>query len=387
MAGFDADRVVAKTVAALTTTAIREQWARALLKHGDVLPFLLPYVVPGALIAGAATGELWLFRSVSWIWVTVALLDHVVPPKRSHGEDPRGDAALSQSPLWRLVILGWVPVQVAVIAAGLIVSAQSTVGVRDLLLITVSIGIANGMLCIPVAHELMHRHGRLDHGAADVLMLSVSYPHFCIEHVHGHHRNVATPADPATARFGETFYRFYHRTLAGSVASAWRIERERLRRRGLPRWSSANRMLRYGLSLAAIYSLIALGFGAIGVAFFAAQSVIAFSTLEMINYVEHYGLTRREVTRGRYEPVRPWHSWDSPYRVSNWMLFNLGRHADHHCHTNKGYADLQDLPEAPQLPTGYFGLFLLPLCPPLWRRVMHPRVHAWRRIDGARRIT
>ena len=144
-------------------------------------------------------------------------------------------------------------------------------------------------------------------------------------------------------------------------------------------------MLRYAASLAAVYALIGIGFGSIGVAFFAVQSVIAFSTLEMINYVEHYGLSRRELTPGQFEPVRPCHSWDSAHRFSNWMSFNLGRHADHHCHASKPYQDLHGEYDAPQLPTGYFGLFLLPLCPPLWRWVMDARVLAWRHSNEARR--
>lgn len=350
--------------------------------HAAVAPFLLPYVVPIAMVTGVATGQLWLFRCVGWIWVAVVALDLAVPRSHLSSHQTR---ALSRSTLWRLAIRGWVPVQLAVVGGGLFVATWDTATVRELLLVTVSIGIANGMLCMPVAHELMHGRGRFDRAAADVLMLSVSYPHFCIEHVHGHHRRVATAADPATARLGENFYDFYRRTLAGSVQSAWRIERARLRRRRLPAWGPANRMLRYAVFLATIYALIALGFGWIGVAFFGVQSVIAFSTLEMINYVEHYGLVRREIAVGRFEPVQPWHSWDSAHRVSNWMFFNLGRHADHHCHAHKQYQTLLGQREAPQLPTGYFGMFLLPLFPPLWRRVMDARVHKWRQIDHLRR--
>jgi alkane 1-monooxygenase len=355
------------------------------IRHAAAAPFLLPYVVPIAMVMGVATGQLWLFRCVGWIWVAVVALDLALPPDASDSSSPQ--THLSQSPLWRLAIRGWVPAQLAVIGGGLLVTTWDATTARELLLVTVAIGLANGMLCIPVAHELMHGHARCDRAAAEALMLSVSYPHFCIEHVEGHHRRVATAADPATARLGESFYQFYRRTLAGSVQSAWQIERARLRRRRLPAWGPANRMLRYALSLATLYTLIALGFGWIGVAFFAVQSVIAFSTLEMINYVEHYGLARREVAPGRYEPVRPWHSWDSAHRVSNWMVFNLGRHADHHCHPHKRYVDLLGQREAPQLPTGYFGMFLLPLCPPLWRHVMDARMPGCWRMDSSRRTT
>jgi alkane 1-monooxygenase len=353
--------------------------------HASAAPFLLPYVVPIAMIAGVASGQLWLFRAVGWMWIAVVALDFLVPPDRSplSSGQPR---ILSRSLLWRVAVRAWLPVQVAVIGGGLLVSTWDTATLRELLLVTASIGIANGMLCIPVAHELMHGQGSFDRAAADVLMLSVSYPHFCIEHVHGHHRRVATAADPATARLGETFYAFYRRTLIGSVQSAWQIERARLRRGQRPAWGPDNRMLRYAVFLATLYAFIAVGVGWMGAAFFGVQSVIAFSTLEMINYVQHYGLVRRQLAPGRFERVHPWHSWDSAHRVSNWMLFNLGRHADHHCHAHKLYPELLGQSEAPQLPAGYFGMFLLPLCPPLWRRVMDARVHAWRHINHARRM-
>jgi alkane 1-monooxygenase len=347
-------------------------------------PFLLPYVVPLAMLAGAATGRLWLFRAVAWVWLAVAILDVIVPPERPRRVAERAPTP-APSALRRLSIRAWLPVQVAVIASGLTVVASQTTTPADLFLITVSIGVAGGMLAVPVAHELMHGSSRFDRLAADVLMLSVSYPHFSIEHVHGHHRRVATPADPATARLGESFYAFYGRTLAGSVASAWDAERARVSRRGRSVWGPANRLVQLAVALAAIYAGIGLAAGWIGVAFFAVQSVIAFSTLETINYIEHYGLLRREIAPGRYEPVRPWHSWDSTHRVSNWMSFNLGRHADHHCHASKRYEELLGAHEAPQLPTGYYGMFLLPLVPPLWRRLMDPRVHAWRESHYERR--
>lgn len=342
-----------------------------------VWPFLLPYTVPLVMLTGVATGQLWLFRIVGWVWAAVVILDLAIPPggRQSVADSP----TVARSPAWRLAVRGWVPVQLAVVGAGLFITTWPAATPRELLLVTVSVGIANGMLCIPVAHELMHGRGPFDRLAADLLMLSVSYPHFCIEHVHGHHHRVATPADPATARFGESFYDFYPRTLGGSVVSAWRIECARLARRRVSPWGVHNRMLWYALALAVSYAAIFSGFGWPGVGVFAVQSVIAFSTLELINYVEHYGLVRRELAPGRYEPVCPRHSWDSSARVSNWMLFNLGRHADHHCHATKPYPDLDGQGDAPQLPTGYFGMFLLPLCPPLWRRVMDPRVEAWRR--------
>jgi alkane 1-monooxygenase len=346
-------------------------------------PYLLPYVVPAAMIAGTATGRVWPFRAVAWVWLGVAVLDFLVPPEPPR---PGVDRSTRSSRVSRVSVRAWLPVQIAAIACGLYVTTWPLVTPQELFFVTAAIGVAGGMLAIPVAHELMHGSAVADRIAADVLMLSVSYPHFCIEHVHGHHRRLATPADPATARLGEGFYDFYRRVLAGSLLSAWRIECARLQRRGQAIFGPSNRLLRSMMILASIYGLVAFTAGWAGVAFFAVQSIIAFSTLETINYVEHYGLLRREISPGRYEPVRPWHSWDSAHRVSNWMSFNLGRHADHHCHAHKSYEDLAPAREAPQLPTGYFGMFVLALVPPLWRRVMDPRVHAWRAAHYDRRI-
>jgi alkane 1-monooxygenase len=196
--------------------------------------------------------------------------------------------------------------------------------------------------------------------------------------VYGHHRYVATPRDPATARFGESFYRFFPRTLAGSVVSALEIENERVRRRYGRALHPANRMLRYALVQLALYSMIGFVFGWLGVVVLAGQSAVAILELETINYVEHYGLMRRETSPGVFERVQPWHSWDAHYRVSNWLLINLARHADHHGIASRRYPALQAEPSTPQLPAGYGAMFLLALVPPLWRKVMDPRVVAER---------
>jgi alkane 1-monooxygenase len=346
-----------------------------------MLPFLSPYLVPLIMIVGYATGELWLFRVVAWVWLIVAALDLAIrPDTRDHHGEQVGD--LSGALPWRLAVRLWVPVQATVIGCGLFITTWDSLTVKELLLVTVSIGIAGGMFSIPVAHELMHGRGQLDKILAEVLMTLVSYTHFCIEHVYGHHRNVGTANDPATAQFGESFYAFYPRTVFGGIVSAWKLEEARLHRLGAGVWSPRNRMIRYITSLIAVYATIFYMFGLFGIAFFAVQSIIAFSMIEVINYVEHYGLVRREVAPRRYERVMPWHSWDSSHQISNWMLFNLGRHSDHHQPPTKSYHYLRHMEDAPQLPSGYFVMFLLPLFPPLWCRIMDPRVQAWRRKHG-----
>jgi alkane 1-monooxygenase len=193
----------------------------------------------------------------------------------------------------------------------------------------------------------------------------------------GHHRAVATPDDPATSRRGESLYRFYPRTVLGGLRSAWVLERERCAKKQTPWWNPRDRRSRYVLVLAASYVGVAWIFGPFGLALFVAQGVVAFSLLEVINYIEHYGLARRQLASGKYERVLPQHSWNSAHRVSNYYLFNLARHSDHHYLASREYDRLRHHGDAPQLPTGYVGMVILALFPPLWFHVMDKRLGAW----------
>jgi alkane 1-monooxygenase len=241
-----------------------------------------------------------------------------------------------------------------------------------------SLGVMMGGFGINVGHELMHRARPSDRALAEILMASVSYPHFIVEHVLGHHKNVATPEDPATARLGESLYHFLPRTLVGGVQSAWRLEKKRVATHGLMRFGLRDRRLRYPLDVLLACAIIATFAGWIGVAYFAAESVIAILLLETINYVQHYGLARAEVSPGRYERVRDVHSWNSAVRVSNWYLFNLPRHSDHHSVASRPYPVLRHNGDSPQLPAGYGTMLLAAFVPPLWRRWMDARATEWR---------
>ncbi len=200
--------------------------------------------------------------------------------------------------------------------------------------------------------------------------------HFRIAHIHGHHVHAATFEDSATARRGEGAYRFIVRSVTGQLREAWRFELARLRRTGRRVFGPANRMLLY----LAIEALIGVGVGLLGIralTFFAAQAALAVALLEMFNYIAHYGLARRRQPAGGLERLGPQHSWNSSRRMNNWALFNMGRHSDHHRRPTQAYQRLAIEPDAPELPTGYAGAILLALTPPLWRRVMDPRVDAW----------
>jgi alkane 1-monooxygenase len=343
--------------------------------------FFSPYLIPLSMLAGYATGELSLFKLVAWVWLAVAALDFLIDQLGEASQERQTERSNRGFLTWLALGL-WVPAQAMTLSCGLLITRWESPTFIELAFVTVSIGVTSGMFCISAAHELMHRTGRLNKVLAEILMTSVSYTHFCIEHVRGHHCHVGTPKDPATARFGESFYEFYPRTIFGGLLDAWNHEAARLYRRGQRSWGPGNRMIRYAANLIVLYVVVGYGFGALGAVFLAGQSLIAFSLLEVINYVQHYGLARRELAPGRYEPVMPWHSWNSSHRFSNWLLFNLGLHSDHHYRPNKLYSHLRGRVDAPQLPGGYFAMFLLPFFPGLWRRVMDPRVRAWRETHG-----
>jgi alkane 1-monooxygenase len=342
------------------------------------LPYWFVYAIPLLTVVGLWRGGWWLAASIAFVFGVIPIADALV--------GLRVDNEGTDGPLRRwsfdLPLLVWIPVQLAVQLWATSRVASGALAGWEAWLAMVSVGLLSGGLGITIAHELMHRRTPWERGLAEVLMTAVTYPHFCVEHVHGHHRNVATPLDPASSRFGESVYAYLPRTIFGGVRSAWRIETERASKRGIPWASLRHRMTRYGLALAATYGLVAGLFGGVGVAFFLGQSVVAIVLLEIINYVEHYGLHRREIEPGRYERVQPWHSWNASHRVTNWLLLNLQRHSDHHFLANRPYHQLRHYDEVPQLPAGYATMVLLALVPPLWRRVMNPRALAWNEVSG-----
>jgi alkane 1-monooxygenase len=334
------------------------------------LPYLLGFLLPPLVMVCVTERGAWTYAPIAVMFLAIPAVDMLLGMADAARQSPD----LDRNIYFKAVTWAWVPVQLGLLVWVLATVTNGGLTAFEIVGATVSMGGVAGAIGITFAHELVHRSHAYERALGEALLASVSYTHFAIEHVHGHHRHVGTPRDPATARFGESFYRFLPRTLAGGVASAWHLEGERLARRRKGVWSPSNRMLRYAATQIAMYGVTSLVFGAIGAAVLVGQAAVACSILEVINYVEHYGLVRTEVAPGEYERIAPQHSWDSSYRVSNWMLINLARHSDHHCVAAKRFQSLELLPQAPQLPGGYGAMFLLALVPPLWFRVMNPRV-------------
>jgi alkane 1-monooxygenase len=235
-----------------------------------------------------------------------------------------------------------------------------------------------GLLCgtfgINVGHELGHRVNTFEQVLAKALLMTSLYMHFFIEHNRGHHKNVATPKDPSSARLNEPLYTFYFRTIIFTYLSAWKIANEEMRKKDKAIWSLYNEMLQVQLVQLAFIAALSFAFGGTAVLYFLGAAAMGIALLETVNYIEHYGLQRKETAPGKYERAMPWHSWNSDHILGRLMLFELSRHSDHHYLASKKYQLLKHHDDAPQLPTGYPGSMILALVPPVWFYIMNRKI-------------
>lgn len=353
--------------------------ARPLGSLGSALPFWLSLGFVPLLAMSAAWGGWWLALTPIYAFGLITLLDALSGLNTANLQT---DAPLSRLFWYRLITLVWFPVQLGLIFGTIWwVTHRNTLAWHEIVILFYALGVATGGVGIVYAHELMHQKSAFERRLGDLLMATVLYSHFRSEHLRVHHLWVGTPRDPVTARYNEGFWRFFVRVLHQCARSAWRVEGAMLARAGRRPWDVRNPFWRYALLQGAFLGLAYLVGGGLGVALFGGQAFVAVLHLELTNYVEHYGLTRRYLGDGRYEQVLPRHSWNAAHTASNWLLINLQRHSDHHYKPDRRYPLLQTYAEdeAPQLPLGYPAMVVLAAVPPLWRRRMNPRVRAWRR--------
>jgi alkane 1-monooxygenase len=233
---------------------------------------------------------------------------------------------------------------------------------------------ALGGVGINTAHEMGHKKESLERWLAKITLAQTCYGHFYIEHNRGHHVRVATPEDPASSRFGQTFWEFLPRTVWGSLKSSWELEAQRMRRLNKSPWHWQNDVLNSWAMSAVLFGALIAIFGPAVIPFLLIQAVYGFSLLESVNYMEHYGLLRQKTESGRYERCAPVHSWNSDHLVTNLFLYHLQRHSDHHANPTRRYQTLRSMEGAPNLPTGYASLIGVTYVPALWRRLMDHRV-------------
>ncbi|MEM8594581.1 MAG: alkane 1-monooxygenase [Pseudomonadota bacterium] len=241
----------------------------------------------------------------------------------------------------------------------------------------IAIGLFGGALGITTAHELIHKKTKTEQVAGGLLLSLVCYAGFKIEHIYGHHVHVSTPEDASSSRYNQSLYQFLPQAYVRNFNNAWVLQKKRMERRGQNFYSFNNELINYyGLSIA-LMVMFTVWQGALGLVYFLVTSFVAFTLLEIVNYLEHYGLHREKQDNGRYEKVTPHHSWNSNHLATNLFLFHLQRHSDHHAYPNRRYQVLRNFDDIPQLPSGYAAMIVLAVIPPLWRKVMNPRVEQY----------
>ena len=288
-------------------------------------------------------------------------------------------AALEADKYYRWITYLFLPLQYLALVWACWLWAGDTLSVVDKVGLALTVGTVAGV-GINTAHELGHKKERVERWLAKIALAQSFYGHFYIEHNRGHHVRVATPVDPASSRVGESVYAFLPRTVVGSLQSAWRLEQPRFKRRDESHWSIRNDVLNAWLMSVVLWAVLLIVFGLAILPYLLLQAAVGIVLLEIVNYLEHYGMLRQKEHTGRYERVRPSHSWNSNNIATNVLLYHLQRHSDHHANPTRRYQALRDMEEAPVLPTGYAGMILLALFPPLWYRTMDPRVLA--HFDG-----
>jgi alkane 1-monooxygenase len=335
-------------------------------------PFWATFPLIGIYLAELSSWEIFYWLSPLFFYGLVGALDHVV------GSDPNNPPEeivplLEADSYYRFITYVMVPVHYLVF----LLSAW-WIGTQELswfafLGLTLSVGLLGG-LAINTGHELGHKKTALERRLAKITLAVIGYGHFGIEHNRGHHHDVATPQDSASARFGESIYKFAKREMIGGWRRAWAIETDRLARKGQSPWSLENEIIPPLLLTIGLYAGVLAAFGPIVLPFLILQGVVGWFQLTSANYVEHYGLLRAKAADGRYEPPQPVHSWNSNRVASNLLLLQLQRHSDHHAWPTRRYQALRSYDNLPELPSGYPLMFLAAMIPPLWRKLMDRRL-------------
>ena len=348
-----------------------------LTKKLGYLLFLLPSLVLGATMLAAwrsGAWNAWGYAPLAVVFGLIPALDFLIGKDT---ENPTRDeeTALRADGFYSAILVACLPVQVLALAAGVVLVSHVALSPVGFLGWTLSFGLASSVLAITAGHELVHRSSRSMRTIGGALLATVGYASFKIEHVLGHHVHVATPADPSTARRGQNVYGFVAHALCNNIPRAYALEKAHALRTKKQHGLFSSELAAWTLGTVLLGATCALVGGALGAVFFVAQAVVAIALLEVINFVEHYGLARRPVgTRGGYEVTTAAHSWNSNYLLSNLILFQLQRHSDHHANAARPYQVLRSLEVSPELPAGYPTMVLLALVPPLYRAVMEPKL-------------
>lgn len=347
------------------------------------LRFFYAFEVPALVVAGFYLGGWWNFLAIGFAFVLLPFIDQFVGINTTNVSNEEAKT-IGNEFYYRFITYIWVYVQLGAIVWGVYVVANGYIQTwYEWTGFLISFSLITGGIGITVAHELGHKKSSLERFYSQLLLMTVCYMHFYIEHNRGHHVQVATPEDPATARKDENFFAFWLRSVFVGYAHSWKLENESFRRKEQSPFNLKNQMIWFAILPVLFCMILTFVFSPQGTInwnipiFFFAQSILAFTLLELVNYVEHYGIVRKQTADGRYERVNPLHSWNSSHMISNFFLFQLQRHSDHHANAIKRYQILNHYDQSPQLPFGYPTMIIIALIPPLWFKMMNPRLKEW----------
>lgn len=347
------------------------------------LKYAVPFTIyPLALLCFTHTGW-WCWLTLAYAWVLMPLAELLIPPD-THNMEAAEEEMARNDRRYDMLLYAIVPLQWFSLGLFLYSFSNGPLSIPDTAARIWTMGLLCGTFGINAGHELGHRIKSYEQWMAKALLASSLYIHFFIEHNKGHHKRVATPEDPGSARYNEMVYTFYFRTIIMSYISAWHIANDECRKKGRSIFSLHNEMIQAHLVQAAVIAVIFSVFGWIPGLYFLAAALIGILLLETVNYIEHYGLERKKLENGRYERALPQHSWNSSHVLGRLLLFELSRHSDHHFLASRKYQILRHHSNAPQLPTGYPGSMLLSLVPPAWFYIMNRKI---KRIKNAEPVS
>lgn len=336
------------------------------------LKYVLVYVIPLIVLLSLFSENYWSYSAVIFVFLVVPFIELFNCGTSKNLSEAEEKIAINDK-TYDWLLYGLVPLQFTILLYFLYQISDQSLPIYYKIGATAAYGMACGIIGINTAHELGHRKNRYEQIMSKMLLLTSLYMHFIIEHNRGHHKNVATDKDPASARPGENVYAFFIRSITGSWLSAWHLESKRLKHQSLPFWSLKNEMIAFQVVQLLLLTIIAIAYGIKTMLFFLCGAFIGILMLETVNYIEHYGL-RREKTEKGYERTKPVHSWNSNHPLGRLFLLELTRHSDHHYMASRKYQLLRHYDESPQLPAGYPAMMLLSLIPPLWFAVMNKKL-------------
>lgn len=337
------------------------------------LKYLFAYTIPLMTLVSISYNGILTFATPLYAFIFIPLLEIILKDYDSKYSESQKEKRLNNI-LFDILLYLNIPFVFGLLAYGFWVLETKSLLPFEMVGIVLSLGILLATNAINVAHELGHRKTQRERTLSKLLLLPCLYMHFYLEHNFGHHKNVATPEDPATSKKNQSVYHFWITSVLKQYKNAWQIQLSILAKGNHTYFSLKNDMLWYSIFQLCYLDLCFLFFGISGLLFALAVGVLSFVFLETINYVEHYGLVRKKLPSGRYERVQTHHSWNSNHIIGRIVLYELTRHSDHHFKASKKYQILENKKESPQLPFGYPTSILLSLVPPLWFWIMNSRI-------------